>query len=83
MLVRIGSAITKEGATVPTAAVLGAAVLVGLHSLVDFSLQTQAIGLTFAVLLNRTFAAVREFCGGAEQNDDVTVAVTRLLKPSY
>ena len=36
-----------------------------------------------AVLLNRTFAAVREFCGGAEQNDDVTVAVTRLLKPSY
>ena len=28
-------------------------------------------------LLDRVFGAVREFCGGAEQADDVTVAVTR------
>ena len=36
-----------------------------------------------AVLLKRTFAAVREFCGDAEQGDDVTVAVIRFLKSSY
>ena len=33
-----------------------------------------------AVLLNRIFAAVREFSRDAEQNDDVTVAVTRVLQ---
>ena len=32
-----------------------------------------------AALLARTFAAVREFSGGAEQSDDVTVAVARFL----
>jgi uncharacterized protein (TIGR02246 family) len=29
------------------------------------------------VLLNRIFAAVREFCGDGEQSDDITVTVTR------
>jgi sigma-B regulation protein RsbU (phosphoserine phosphatase) len=31
------------------------------------------------VLLNRIFAAVREFCRQADQSDDITVTVTRLL----
>jgi hypothetical protein len=38
---------------------------------------------TPTALLNRTFAAVRECCGEAEQRDDVTVAVMRFLKSTY
>jgi predicted ester cyclase len=33
-----------------------------------------------AALLTRAFAAVRDFSGGAEQSDDVTVAVARILR---
>ena len=46
------------------------------------SLQTAASATPMA-LLNRTFAAVGEFCGDAEQHDDVTVAVARYLASTY
>lgn len=45
-----GAATRRENATVPRIAV-AAAVLVGVHSLVDFSLQIQAVAITFAALL--------------------------------
>jgi len=42
------------------------------------SLEAHAAATPMA-LLNRTFDAVRAFCGDAEQSDDVTVAVARYL----
>jgi O-antigen ligase len=41
---------TRENASVPSLAA-AAAVLVGVHALVDFSLQIQAVALTFAAIL--------------------------------
>ena len=46
------------------------------------ALESEAVSAP-AVLLKRTFAAVRDFCGAAEQGDDVTVVVIRLLQSSY
>jgi hypothetical protein len=40
----------QENVTVPRVAV-GAAFLVGVHALVDFSLQIQAVALTFMAVL--------------------------------
>ena len=45
-----GAVTRQENATVPRVAV-GMACLVGIHSLVDFSLQIQAVALTFAAAL--------------------------------
>jgi O-antigen ligase len=45
-----GSALRRENAMVPRFAV-AAAILVGAHALIDFSLQIQAVALTFAALL--------------------------------
>jgi O-antigen ligase len=45
-----GAALRHESATIPCVAA-SAAFLVGAHALVDFSLQMQAIALTFMALL--------------------------------
>ena len=45
-----GAKLRRRNATVPRVAT-GAAVLVGIHALVDFSLQIQAVALTFAAIL--------------------------------
>jgi hypothetical protein len=45
-----GATARLEGATVPRVAA-GVAVLVGVHALVDFSLQIQAVALTFIAVL--------------------------------
>ena len=50
-----GAASRRENAVVPLVAV-GAAILVGAHALVDFSLQIQAIALTVAALLGAGIA---------------------------
>jgi phosphoserine phosphatase RsbU/P len=38
---------------------------------------TEDVSGTPIVVLNRVFAAVREFCQHTEPNDDITVTVTR------
>jgi hypothetical protein len=45
-----GAMVRRQNATVPRVAA-GAAVLVGVHALVDFGLQIQAVALTFAAIL--------------------------------
>jgi O-antigen ligase len=50
-----GATVRKTDATVPRVAVASAC-LVGVHALVDFSLQIQAVALTFVALLGAGFA---------------------------
>ena len=45
-----GTTVRREGVMVPAVAT-GVAFLVGVHALVDFGLQTQAVALTFAAIL--------------------------------
>ena len=46
----MGAMTRKENRTIPCVAA-GVAILVGVHSLVDFSLQIQAVAVTFMALL--------------------------------
>lgn len=64
-----GAAMTRENASVPGFAA-AAAVLVGVHALVDFSLQIQAVALTFAAILGAGVARAervrQSFCNAAD-----------------
>jgi O-antigen ligase len=51
MLICVHSAATGKASSIPTVAVVAASAVVCLHTLVDFSLQVQAVALTWAALL--------------------------------
>jgi O-antigen ligase len=53
-----GAMTRRENATMPRVAAAAAA-LVGIHSLVDFSLQIQAVALTFAAMLGAGVAQAK------------------------
>lgn len=57
----VGNALSRRDDSVAALAAAGALVVLGMHSLVDFPLQMQAVALTLAVLL----AAARAQSGGS------------------
>jgi hypothetical protein len=63
----------QEHVTAPRVAV-AAAVLVGVHALVDFSLQIQAVTLTFMAILGAGVAQSQGRGRSIDQPDDATVA---------